>query len=179
MKKKKNIEKSEKGRLKGTPSAGFGTQTISRVTDLARTLCEAEDMELVHVEYQSEPGGRILRVFIDKPGGVGLNDCVHISRQLGDLLDVYIDNDVTYNLEVSSPGFERPLGKIEDFERFKGNFVKIKTRHVIEGQKNFTGKLLGVTQGTVRLEKNDAIVAIPYREIFKARLVNHNGENEC
>jgi ribosome maturation factor RimP len=178
MKKKKDKKTGKGGLEKKTPD-GFGAHTISRVNDLAQTLCESEGMELVHVEFGSEPGGRILRVFIDKPGGVGLNDCIQVSRQLGDLLDVYIDNDIAYRLEVSSPGSERPLGKMEDFERFKENIVKIKTRQTIEGQKNFTGKLLGAAQGVVRLEKNDTIVAIPHTEIVKARLVNHNGENEC
>ncbi|MFO7963898.1 MAG: ribosome maturation factor RimP [Desulfobacterales bacterium] len=173
MKKKKNIRKHE---TEVKPAPGFGKETINRITDLAQTLCESEEMELVHVEYQNEPGGRILRVFIDKPGGVGLNDCVHISRQLGDLLDVYIESDIPYHLEVSSPGLERPLGKKDDFNRFKGNSAKIRTRHAVDGRKNFTGTLLGITEGAVKLEKNDGIVAIPYEEILKARLVNHNGE---
>jgi len=154
-------------------------ETLARVYELAEMLCEAEGLEVVHVEHQRETRGRILRVYIDKPGGVGLNDCVHVSRQLGDLLDIYLDNGLIYNLEVSSPGPERPLGKASDFERFKGKLTKIKTRKSFAGQKSFTGKLLGITEGTVTLMLNDKIVAIPYQEITKARLVNNYGENKC
>ena len=136
-------------------------------------------MECVYVEFQREPGGRILRIYIDKPGGAGLDDCVRISRQLGDLLDVYIEEDIAYRLEVSTPGPERPLGRPADFERFKGKSVKIRTRTPHEGRKTFTGKLLGITDGTVRLEQKDVIVAILHKDISKARLVNNHGENEC
>lgn len=154
-------------------------KTISVVGELAETLCESLSLDLVHVEFQREPGGRILRVFIDKPGGAGLDDCVRVSRQLGDLLDVYLDADAIYNLEVSTPGPERPLGKVSDFDRFKGKIVKIRTRKPIDGQKNFTGKLLGITEGIVSLEKQDITVAIPHLEIAKARIVDNYGENEC
>ena len=131
------------------------------------------------MEYQRETGGRILRVYIDKPGGVGIDDCVNISRQLGDLLDIYLEDAPAYHLEVTSPGSDRPLGKKADFERFKGQTAKIKTSRTINGQKNFTGRLLGVTGQMVYIEKNAQTVSIPYQDILKARLVNHHGENEC
>jgi ribosome maturation factor RimP len=153
----------------------FTDDAIVRIRGLAETLCASEDMELVHLEFQRESGGRILRVYIDKPGGVGLNDCVHISRQLGDLLDVYLEGDhPTYSLEVSSPGPERPISKASDFERFAGHWVKLKTRQSIFGQKNFTGKILGISEGIVKLEQNDIVRAIPYGDILKARLVQSN-----
>lgn len=158
---------------------GFAEKTTALVYDLAEPLCASESLELVHVEFQREPGGRILRVYIDKPGGAGLDDCVRISRQLGDLLDVYIGDDIAYHLEVSTPGLERPLGRATDFDRFKGKSVKIRTRTPIKGRKTFTGKLLGITEGTVHLEQKDIIVAIPHKDISKARLVNNYGENEC
>jgi len=157
----------------------FADKTISMVGELAETLCDSLNLEFVHVEFQREPRGRILRVYIDKPGGAGLDDCVRVSRQLGDLLDVYLDAEVTYDLEVSTPGSERPLGKASDFDRFKGKIVKIRTRKPIDGQKNFTGKLLGITEGIVSLGKQDITVAIPHQEIAKARLVDNYGENEC
>ena len=86
-------------------------EIIAQTKSLAQRLCEAEGMELVHVEFQREAGGRVLRLYIDQPGGVTLNDCVNISRQMGDLLDVNIENMGPYNLEVSSPGTDRPLSK--------------------------------------------------------------------
>ena len=136
-------------------------------------------MELVHVEFQREAGGRILRLYIDQPGGVTLNDCVNISRQMGDLLDVNIENVGPYNLEVSSPGTDRPLSKEIDFDRFKGNIARIRTTQPIDGQKNFRGVLSGISGGTVSLLVGDRTVAIPFEEIARARLVDYNGESKC
>ncbi len=145
---------------------------IARVKDLIEPLCEAEGMELVHLEFQREAVGRILRLYIDSPGGVKLDDCVRVSRQSGDLLDVYLENTGPYSLEVSSPGPSRPLVKKLDFERFKGSRTRIMTAQPIEGQKNFKGVLLGISDGIVKLSIDDKIVAIPYQEITKARLAD-------
>ena len=150
---------------------------ISQVYVLAARLCEVEEIELVHIEYQRESGGRILRVYIDKPGGVTLGDCAKISRQLSDLVDIYIDTTDAYSLEVSSPGPDRPLGSKYDFKRFRGNVAKIKTLRPVEGQKNFTGILLGESEGMVKLLVNQKTVAIPLHDITKARLVNYQGDN--
>jgi ribosome maturation factor RimP len=157
------------------PHNAFTDDAVARIRGLAETLCASEEMELVHLEFQRESEGRILRVYIDKPGGIGLNDCVHISRQLGDLLDVYLEEDYpVYRLEISSPGPERPISKASDFERFAGHWVKLKTRKPISGQKNFTGKILGISEGIVKLEQNDIVRDIPYGDILKARLVQSN-----
>ncbi|MEW6670400.1 MAG: ribosome maturation factor RimP [Thermodesulfobacteriota bacterium] len=152
---------------------------MAQTKSLAQRLCDAEGLELVHVEFQREAGGRILRLYIDQPGGVTLNDCVNISRQMGDLLDVSIDNIGPYNLEVSSPGTDRPLSKESDYERFKGNIAKIKTTTPIGGQKNFKGVLSGISGGMVSLKIGDRTVAIPFQEIARARLVDYHGESQC
>ncbi|MFH0728600.1 MAG: ribosome maturation factor RimP [Pseudomonadota bacterium] len=153
------------------------TQTllVSRVSALAETLCDAEGMELVFVEFLREPAGRILRIYIDKPGGLSLNDCVSVSRQLGDILDVDLENLGPYSLEVSSPGLERPLWKVRDYDRFKGRVAKIRIRVAVENQKNFKGILLGVTDEivTLRVEGTERTVAIPFKDIARARLVEH------
>lgn len=146
---------------------------------VAAPLCEAEGIELVHVECHRESGGLILRVYIDKDGGVGLEDCTLISRQLSDLLDVHLKDSVPYNLEVSSPGFDRPLSKPHDFERFKGETVRIKTVRPVGGRKNFKGILLGISGGIVQVSVDDQSFAIPHEGIMRARLVNKNGENKC
>ncbi len=152
-------------------------QVIDKTWELAGPVCEAEQIELVYVQYQREPGGRTLRVYIDKPGGVGLDDCVRISRQLSDILDIYLDNENPYNLEVSSPGTDRPLGRLQDFERFKGNMAKIKSAQAIDGQKNFKGTLLGVSDQNIKLQAIDnKNVEIPFSDIVKARLVDYSGE---
>lgn len=177
-------EKRKMSGYKNEPATGFFSpaireEIIRKIREFAEPLCESEGMELVHVECQRESGGRIIRIYIDRPGGVSLNDCTCISRQLSDILDVTLDTNWAYNLEVSSPGAERPLGKPEDFNRFKGMPAKIRTSVPLEGQKNFKGLLLGFYDGTVKLDLNGKTVAIPYREITKARLFNYNGEIEC
>jgi ribosome maturation factor RimP len=149
---------------------------IRQVGQLAEPLCASEGLELVHIEYQREPGGRILRLYIDRTGGVTLDDCVNVSRQLNSLLDVYLDEIGPYNLEVTSPGPERPLSKIGDYERFKGHKAKIKTCQPIDDQKNFTGIILGVAAEHIQLSSNEKTVAIPFGDISKARLVDVDGE---
>lgn len=148
-----------------------------QVEQWAGPICEEQGIELVYVEYQPEAGGRTLRLYIDKPGGVKLDDCVSVSRQLGDLLDVKTDDDIAYNLEVSSPGPDRPIGKAADYDRFRTQQAKIRTTRAIDGQKNFTGVLLGLENDCVRLSKGDVTVAIPLELIKKAQLVNYQGEN--
>ncbi len=145
-------------------------EVVKAVEDLAEPLCESEGLELVHVEFQRESVGWVLRVYIDRDGGVSLDDCARVSRPLGDVLDVGLENIWPYHLEVSSPGEHRPLGKIRDFEKFQGRLAKIKVREPIEGQKNFKGILKGVAGETIHLLMEDKTVTIPFQEIVRARL---------
>jgi len=145
-------------------------EITSMIYALMEPLCDSEGLELVHVEYQREASGRTLRIYIDKPGGVTLNDCSALSRQAGDMLDVCFEADESYNLEVSSPGFDRPLVKLQDFERFKGRHIKIRTEQPLNGQKNFTGILLGVFDDAIRIVIDNQTANIPFNEIAKARL---------
>lgn len=189
-KEKKKSLRSAAGPAEGRTEAerrDFQRKIVDQVMKLGEPLCEAEGMELIHVEYQREPGGRTLRIYLDKPGGVTLDDCVHVSRQLGDLLDVYLEGSASYRLEVSSPGPDRPLGKMADFEKFKGNTAKLKIydspgeigQGVCLKKKSITGVLLGISEDRVELMAGDQKIAVPYRDIAKARLVNYNGENRC
>jgi ribosome maturation factor RimP len=172
-------KRHSKTHMPETGSKPFSEETqallVSRVSVSAEALCDAEGMELVCVEFLREPTGRILRVYIDKPGGLSLNDCAYISHQLGDILDVDLEDLGPYSLEVSSPGLERPLWKVRDYDRFQGRAAKIKTRVPVEGQKNFKGILSGVTGEiiTLRLEGTEKTVAIPFKDIARARLVEH------
>ncbi len=145
---------------------------VEQVGALAKPVCESEGLELIQVEFQRESGGRILRLYIDKPEGINLNDCAGISRQIGDIIDVNLDDIGPFNLEVTSPGPSRPLASKEDFERFKGNRVKIKTNRSISGQKNFKGILLGICGGHVNLQLDKQIIAISTQDIMKARLAD-------
>lgn len=172
----KGHRKKPKGKRTESIAKKFSKEGEEKILAIAKDLiepfCEAEGMELVHLEYQRETGGRILRLYIDKPGGVTIDDCAHVSRQAGDLLDVYIDSIGPYSLEVSSPGLSRPLGKKIDFDRFKGSIVKIRTAQPINGQRKFTGVLLGISKEMIKISLHDNIVDIPYQEITKAHLVD-------
>lgn len=154
-------------------SPGTIKTMIARTKDLLDPLCDAEGIELVHIECQREAGGRILRLYIDKPGGVTLDDCIHISRQSSDMLDVYLEDTGPFNLEVSSPGQNRPLGKKRDFDRFKGNRVKIRTSPSVGGKKKINGVLLGISDDVVKVSTDDQIVAIPYHDIVTAKLADN------
>ncbi len=152
---------------------------VARTWELADPVCLSEGMELIHVEFQRESGGRILRLYIDKPGGVTVDDCATVSSQLGDILDIKLDTEFSYTLEVSSPGVDRPVSKISDFKKFTGHTVKIKTAYPINGQKNFKGILRGVVEENIALQGVSETLMIPYRDIIKAKLVNYNGDNTC
>jgi ribosome maturation factor RimP len=144
---------------------------LAQAGPLAEALCQAEGLELVQLQYLRERGGRILRLFIDKPGGVTLEDCASISRELGDLLDVHLPDLGPYHLEVSSPGPNRPLARDGDFDRFRGQRVRIRTRSTINGQKNFSGVLEGLSGRTVRIHTGRGVVVIPIDNISKAYLM--------
>ncbi len=144
---------------------------------LGEPLCEGEGMELIHVQCRIEPPGRVLRLYIDKPGGVKLDDCQNISRQIGDLLDVHTDDDTAYLLEVSSPGVNRPLGKPDDFNRFAGQTACIRTLTPINEQKKFTGELAGMNDEIVTLRMEGESMNIPLSQIKDARLIEYQGEN--
>ena len=144
---------------------------VGKVWRLAEPLCLSEGLELVHVEYRREPAGRTLRIYLDKPGGVTLDDCVNVSRQLSDLLDVSLETEVSYRMEVSSPGIQRPLGRLGDFERFKGSRAKVRTAQALEGRKNFTGTLQGLSGLSVLLMVDNQTVSIAFTDIVKAHLI--------
>ncbi|PIP37087.1 MAG: ribosome maturation factor [Desulfobacterales bacterium CG07_land_8_20_14_0_80_52_14] len=156
-----------------------GLEIAEKVREIATSLCESEGVEVVHVEYQREQTGKVLRVYLDKPGGITLDDCTSISRQLSDLLDVNFETRGAYSLEVSSPGPKRPLCKKEDFESFKGDKALIRTARSMGGRKNFKGILRGVIEDRIILQAEDKDIAIPLEEIAKAHLLREDGENTC
>jgi len=124
--------------------------------------------ELVDLEMSNR--GRLLRIFIDKPGGVAVEDCVLVSNQVSRLLAVELDFDYDH-LEVSSPGLDRPLKKEADFQRFSGEKAQIKLRVPLSGRKNFVGVLRGAESGVLSLEVDGALLAIELANLDKARLV--------
>ncbi len=121
------------------------------------------------VDFETSPRARLMRVFIDSPKGVTIDDCAAVSNHLTRLFAVEnIDYD---RLEVSSPGLDRPLKKPADFERFAGQEAQVRTRMPINGQRNFTGVLSGVKDGVLRLVGTEAVYELPLDQIDKARLV--------
>ncbi len=139
-------------------------------TALVQPICEAAGMELVLAEFRREPAGRILRLYVDRPGGVSLDDCAHISRQVSDLLEVSMEGIGPYNLEVSSPGTNRPLVTESDYRRFTGHAARISLHEPVNGQKRFKGTLSATTDGTVQIETETGTVSFDFSQIARARL---------
>ncbi len=153
--------------------------THDKLLALAESTLAPMGFELVDLEYRTEGRDWILRLFIDREGGVTLDDCADVSREFGALLEVEDILHHAYRLEVSSPGLDRPLKKAADFERFRGHLVKVKTLESVDPdqrghtRKTFLGELLGFENGVVSLRQTDkkgGVVAIPIEGIAKANL---------
>ncbi|MBF8436667.1 ribosome maturation factor RimP [Halanaerobiaceae bacterium Z-7014] len=145
----------------------------TRTEELVKEIIINDDLEIVSVEYLKEGSNWILRVYIeDREGNLSIEDCTRISRALSDKLDEEDFIDDSYILEVSSPGVERPLRDEEDYNRFKGRKVYIKTYAPLNGKKEFTGTLEGLVDDTVNIILNDtdSKVEIPFKSIANARL---------
>lgn len=126
-----------------------------KTEQLLLPIIEKNSFELVDVEYVKEAGNWYLRAYIDKPGGITVDDCEIVNRELGDLLDRDDFIDDSYILEVSSPGLGRPLKKERDFVRSKGEEVEIRTYRMVEKQKEFRGLLKAWDKDTVTIEQED------------------------
>ncbi len=121
------------------------------------------------VDFEIINKGELLRIFIDKPGSITIDDCVAVTNQLKHILTV--EEEIIFNrLEVSSPGINRVIKKLQDFERFKGEKVKIRTRSAIEERKNFTGILQGTKKDLILLDFDNDLIEIKLDNIEKARL---------
>ncbi|WP_406678417.1 ribosome maturation factor RimP [Moorella sp. ACPs] len=156
---------------------------MSKLTELIQSLVEPVltemGYELVDLQYGREGGRYILRLFIDRPEGIGLDDCEKVSRAVGDILDQEDPIPNSYYLEVSSPGLERPLKKETDFQRFAGRKIKLRTFAPIEGQRHFQGRLLGCREGQVQVQLDDGRrLAVTLDQVATARLVFDLAEDE-
>ncbi|MCL4425592.1 MAG: ribosome maturation factor RimP [Firmicutes bacterium] len=142
-----------------------------RVHGLAEAITQFRHFELVAVEMVQEAGNWFLRVFIDRPGGISLEECEVVNRELSGKLDELDLIPGNYFLEVASPGLERPLRKDNDFERFRGRRVEVKTFAPVEGRKVFVGDLQGLVEERVILMLEEGKeVAIPKEKVASARL---------
>lgn len=156
---------------------------LPAIEALVAPVCSAQGVELVCVQFAVEQGGPVLRVLIELPnaetlpkgtGGVTLESCTRVSREVSPLLDEKADHLLppAYRLEVSSPGIERPLVGARDFERYAGREVKVSVKTPILQRKTFTGKLLGLRDQQVALQiEHEEELVLPIQDIAKAHLV--------
>jgi ribosome maturation factor RimP len=145
-------------------------KTAEAVTDLIQPVFKDGSWELVDVTFTKEGNTWYLRIFIDKPGGVGIEDCQIVSREIEQILDENDPIPQSYTLEVSSPGIERPLKKPIDYERFSGKLANINTYAPVEGKKNFHGRLIGLRGSDVVLAVNGSEMIIPFEQVAGAHL---------
>lgn len=143
---------------------------MDRVRGIVDSILLNEGMELVEIEYRRESKGWVLRLYIDKAGGVRLDDCTHISQEVGRSLDVEDFIAIPYTLEVSSPGLTRPLKKEKDFMKYRNQIIKVKTIHPIENRRKFKGRLLGISENRIEIEMDGGVFQIPLSNVAKANL---------
>ena len=129
-----------------------------KTEEILLPIVEKNGFELVDVEYVKEGGSWYLRAYIDKPGGINVDDCEIVSRELSDILDEKDFIDEAYILEVSSPGLGRPLKKEKDFKRSLGQEVEVRTYRMMDRKKEFTGILKDHDKDTVTIEMEDGSV---------------------
>ena len=143
---------------------------VETIETLVTPIVQENRLELVDVEYKKEGKNWFLRIFIDKEGGVTVDDCTQVSRRIEDLIEVEEIVPSSYTLEVSSPGLDRPLKKEKDFLRFQGKRAHVTTFTPICQQKNFKGSIRDFREDVLFLETEHQLVEIPKRQIAKARL---------
>lgn len=139
--------------------------------ELFEPVVDGLGYELIEIEHFPNPKHGVLRLYIDKEGGVNVDDCSTVSRQISALIDVEDPINGQFNLEVSSPGSDRPLRRLKDFQRFVGSLVKLKSVMPLDGQRNFKGRLLEATEETIVIETDSEEVSLPMSAIDKARIV--------
>ena len=142
-----------------------------RIQKLVAEVVEGQGYELVEAELRGGGKNSVLRVFIDKPSGISIQDCEFVSRQLGTVLDVEDLIPFAYTLEISSPGLDRKLIKDSDYTRFEGKLAKVQTKVPLQSQKTFRGRLRGLDNGKILLElPNGGTLEIPLEVVNEARL---------
>jgi len=147
------------------------TQIYKQVEEISESLVVSEGMELVDLEYRREGPRWMLRLFIDKGGGVTVDDCARISRELGDLLDVKDLIPQAYVLEVSSPGLNRRIRKKKDFSRFAGQKVQLLLVSPKDGRRKIVGDLVGVEGEEVVVIGTEGRFSVALENIARANLI--------
>lgn len=148
----------------------MGQSVEQRVEALVAPVVHEQGLELVDVEYIKEGAHWYLRLYIDKEEGVDLDDCSNVSHAVSAVLDQNDPISQAYMLEVSSPGLERPLKKDEDFVRFRGKLVRVRTKEPVQGYQEFIGYLIGLVNEEIVLEYEKEKVQLPRDLVEKTNL---------
>ena len=145
-------------------------EILDRVRFMVDPILSTQGMELVEVEYRREGNGWVLRLYIDKEGGITVEDCSRVSQEVGRSLDVEDFISTPYTLEVSSPGLNRPLKSRRDFSKYRNHLIKLKTVDPIQNRRHFKGKLTGVSETWIEIEVAGEVFQIPLSNVAKANL---------
>jgi ribosome maturation factor RimP len=145
--------------------------SVQKLNELVKPLVEDLGYEFVGLEYNSNPKNSVLRIYIDHENGVGIDDCETVSREVAALLDVNDPIKGHYNLEISSPGLDRPLFTPAHYRQFTGNEVQINLFAPQDGRRRFSGPILGADENGVRVEQDGSEVTLDFGNIAKAKLV--------
>ncbi|HIG91058.1 MAG: ribosome maturation factor RimP [Methylococcales bacterium] len=146
-------------------------QAPKHLIELIEPIVEGMGYECVGIEFNPHPTNGLLRIYIDAESGVVLDDCTRVSRQVSGVLDVEDPIKTVYQLEVSSPGAERPLFKVEHFQRFIGQKVQVNLFVPIEKRRNIIGSITSVNDAVIVIDGEDQQFEIPFKSISKANLV--------
>jgi len=145
--------------------------SVQKLNEMLQPLVEDLGYEFVGLEYNPNPKHSVLRIYIDREDGVGIKDCEIVSRETAALLDVKDPIKSHYNLEVSSPGLDRPLFTLAHFTEFKGQEVKINLFAPQDGRRKFQGLILDINESIVSVDQDAAKVSLEFSNIAKAKLV--------
>jgi ribosome maturation factor RimP len=155
---------------------GMVAQAVEKVARLIEPILDDMGIELVDVVYLSEGGRWILRIYVDRDGGISLDDCVQVSREIEDVIEVRDFFRQPYVLEVSSPGLNRPLKREKDFARALGKKVAIQMASPVEGRRNFKGRLSSLEDGVLCVITDKTRCLLPLSNVKKANLVYEFGD---
>ena len=146
------------------------TRIVELVEEIITPCVQESGLELVDVEFVREGGSWYLRIYVDKPGGIDIEDCGRLSQEIDRLLDERDPIPQQYHLEVSSPGIERPLKKISDYNRFTGELAVITTFVTFDGKKKITGRIMAVRGDDIVIDSDGKELSIPFKQVASARL---------
>jgi ribosome maturation factor RimP len=155
----------------GLKTMSVAERVTERVTAIIEPVIQELGFELVDVDFLTDRGRRVLRIYVDTRDGITLDECAEVSREVGSLIDLEDLIPEQYVLEVSSPGLNRPLRKEKDFIAAMGRKVKVKMIKPLEGRRNFTGMLENFDNGIITLQMENNKVVLPVAEIERANIV--------